>query len=143
MIAANIMTTRVRTLTPGSTLSDAIRLAAEAPALIPVVGEDNRVLGVIRPRALLRDALPERNPPDANSSLFIKGLERLRTQSIDKPIYGGYSSVLPHARLSDIAAIFANSVAPECVLVVDDRERLLGIISPCDILKRLLEYLEK
>lgn len=128
----------VDTLTPGAALSDAIRLAAGTRAAIPVVGEDNKVFGVIPWKSLLKAVIQEQS----QSPSFVKNPEGL-LRSIDEFIDKRYLRVPPHARFAEIAAMFANSAASDCVLVVDDHERLLGVISNGDLFKRLWEYLEK
>ena len=141
MIAANIMTTGMHTLVSGATLSDAIRLAAKTRAAVPVVGEENKVFGVIPLKTLLKAALQEQSPDTAHQlPSFVKNIGG--SKSIDEFIDKRYSRVLPHARLTEIAAMFMNGDS-DCVLVVDDHERLLGMISPGDIFKRLWEYSEK
>jgi CBS-domain-containing membrane protein len=142
VIAANIMAT-VDTLMPGAALSDAIRLAARTRAEIPVVGKDHKVLGVIPLKTLLKATLTGEGPAVAGHlPSFVKNSEVL-SGSIDAFIDKGYLRVQPHARFAEIAAMFINCPGSECVLVVDDHERLLGVISPGDLFKRLWEYTEK
>ena len=55
-----------------------------------------------------------------------------------------FAKIGPDVSVMEIATIFVSSERPiECILVVDNEDRLLGIISPWDIFKRLCEYAEK
>jgi len=142
VIAANIMATG-DTLTPGAALSDAIRLAAKTRTAIPVVGKDNKVFGVIPLKTLLKAILPREGPAAANLLPSFVNSHGVLSGSIDEFIDKGYLRASPDARFAEIAAMFMNGAAADCVLVVDDHERLLGVISPGDLFKRLWEYSEK
>ncbi len=150
MIAANIMTTDVLTFTPNNTLLDAVRLAGKnAVRQIPVVDGENKVLGVITPGIVLKVLLAGSSPQDsAKGPNGPKGLldyfEGLAAQTVEGLMDKGFLSVMPETRASEIAVLFADSKTPvDSILVVDDHKRLLGMISPPDVFKRLWEYLEK
>lgn len=148
MIAANIMKTGVETLRRGADVRGALKLFAEKRVRqVPVVDEDGRLAGVITPGRLM-EALLAGSPSGEAGAMgpagLIGNMYSLVDKSIDCVIDTGYVSVRPDTRTTEIAAIFADGNRHvESVLVVDDRERLLGTISPGDVFTRLWEYAEK
>lgn len=153
MVAANIMTPGAITLTRNKTMLDAIRLISDKKIRqIPVVDAENKVIGVITPRRLMRAILPpyisEGMVADVKFAPelpeFIEKIDELRSKNVDDVLEKEYTSVGPDTHTMEIAALFVNSRRPvESILVLDGQKRLLGIISPWDIFKRLWEYAEK
>jgi len=148
MIAANIMTTGVMTLRRGTDMLYALKLISEKRIRqVPVVEEDGRLVGVITPGRLMEALLaPSPSGETCASGLpeFIGKIDSLADKSIDGVIDTGFISVKPDTKAMEIAAIFANGKKPvESILVLDDQERLLGIISPWDVFTRLWEYARK
>ncbi len=160
MIAANIMKTAVLTLHCTSTMEEAIKiLRKEKIRMVPIVDDDNKVLGAVTPRRLMRCILPGyitqgylkdvKFAPELQQ--FIDNIEQLAKKYVcdfleaepakENP---DYAMISPETSVMEVACLFLNTERPvESVLVVDNMERLLGIISPVDVFKRLWEYAEK
>lgn len=153
MIAANIMTTGVFTLTKDRSMLDAAMLIREKRIRqIPVVDEGNRVLGIVTPRSIMKALLPRymsegmigdvRYAPELPE--FIKNMDSLAAKKIEEVIDPVYTGVGPETSAMEVAVIFISAKkGVESILVVDDQKRLLGIISPWDVFKRLCEYIER
>jgi CBS-domain-containing membrane protein len=160
MIAANIMTTEVSTLTCKNTLADAVKLLKDKKIrAVPIVDEEKKVLGAITARTVMRGILPGyisggylkdvKFAPELHQ--FIEKIEGLAEKNIcdfmaDKSVKEnpGYAIISPETSVMEVAAIFVNPERPvDSILVVDNMERLLGIISPVDAFKRLWEFAEK
>ncbi|MEE9613899.1 MAG: CBS domain-containing protein [Thermodesulfobacteriota bacterium] len=156
MIAANIMNTEVVTLGPEATLGEGIKLLTEKGiSKLPIVDGERRVLGLITPRILMKAVLPKyitsgflkdvKFAPEPKE--FIEKFEGLTAKKLSEFLdmgADGVCSISPETSTMEIAAICVNAEKPvECIMVVDDEKRLLGIISPWDFLKRLWEYVEK
>lgn len=153
MIAANLMTTGVLTLKPGSTMLDAMKLVSSRNVRqIPVADSENRVLGIITPRTLMKAILPKyisegmiedvRFAPELPE--FVENIDALAEKKVDELIDRDFTAVSPDTHSMEIAALFINPRKHiESILVVDDKKRLLGIISPWDVFRRLWEYAEK
>lgn len=156
MLAANIMTTKVLSLTPDNTVGEAIETLAENKIRqIPVLDADKKLLGLITSRTLMQAILPRyitkgyltdvKFAPELTQ--FIEGLENLK----DKPLMEflgnkgqkgffakEYDTVGPETSTMEIAAIFVNiEKHVDRILVVDDEQRVLGIISPIDVFRKL------
>lgn len=159
MIAANIMTTGVLTIHCKSTVGDAIKIFKDKRVrLLPIVSDDNKVLFAVSPRVLLRKILPGyissgylkdvRFAPELQQ--FIDNIDSIAEKDICELLEGdtgeslGYTKISPETSLMEVAAIFVNTEKPvESIMVVDNMDRLLGIISPVDAFKRLWEFAGK
>lgn len=153
MIAANIMTTGVITLTTNDKMLDAIKLISNKKVRqIPVVDAAGKVAGVVTPRRLMKAILPKyisegmlvdvKFAPELPE--FIENIDQLAFKSIEDVLETEFVAVTPETHTMEIAALFVNAKKPvETILVVDDHKRLIGVISPWDIFKRLWEYSEK
>lgn len=154
MIAANIMTTDVTTLESGKSMLEAIKLLSNKKIRqIPVTDPSSKkVVGVITPRKIMKAILPKyisegmledvKFAPELPE--FVEHIDDLKYKNVDDFIDKDYVAVKPDTHTMEIAAIFVNVKKPvESILVVDDHGRLLGVISPWDVFKRLWEYSEK
>jgi len=150
MNASNIMTTAVVTLRRSDTMLDAIKLISlKQVRQIPVVDGNKKVVGVVTPVKLMKAILP---PYVADGTVadvgfapelpeFVERIDSLASKGVDDILDKEFVSVGPETHSMEIAAIFVNAKKPiESILVVDDGRRLLGIISPWDLFKRLWEY---
>lgn len=156
MLAANIMTTKVLSLTPRDTVGEAIEtLSKNKIRQVPVLDADNKLLGLITSRTLMQAILPAyitkgylkdvRFAPELTQ--FIENLENLKDKALGDFLGARgkedffakeYETVGPETSTMEIAAIFVNSEKPvDRILVVDDKNRVLGIISPVDVFRRL------
>lgn len=132
MIAANMMITGGATLSPESTLLDALRIfSCKNGGVIPVVGHDGRVSGVITPALALKRSIGFTADPGAIASI-----------AVEAAMETAFAAVSPEAGISSVAAALSDR-GHGAVMVVDDGGRLLGVISPEDILNRIWEYEEK
>ncbi|MDP2689204.1 MAG: CBS domain-containing protein [Deltaproteobacteria bacterium] len=132
MIAANMMMTGGVTLSPENTLLDALRIfSGKNGGVIPVVGPDGRVIGVITPALALKRSIG-----------FTADLSSIASVAVEEAMETAYAAVSPEAGISSVAASLSEK-GHGAVVVVDDGGRLLGVISPEEILKRICEYSEK
>jgi len=153
MNAANIMTINVETIKCGKTVAEAMRiLKGEHILQLPIVDGDNRVIGLLTSRKLLYLTLPRymadgllkdvKLAPDLPE--FHQKCAELAGKDVCKVMDKEFAKIGPDVSVMEIATIFVSSERPiECILVVDNEGRLLGIISPWDIFKRLCVYAEK
>ncbi len=154
MIAANVMTTDTITLTEHNTVGDAINVLAENKIRqVPVVDRENRVLGVMTARSVIVALLPAyitkgylkdvRFAPEPKD--FVEKMEEMKTIPLGEflrnrtdTMADEYVCVSPDTSTMELAAIFINRERRvERILVVDNNQRLLGIISPIDVFKKL------
>ncbi|MEK7772836.1 MAG: CBS domain-containing protein [Deltaproteobacteria bacterium] len=150
MIAANIMSTGAVTLRRGADMLCVLKLISEKRAgQVYVVEEDGRLAGVITSVKLMEALLapcPSGAMTGEGSSAsglpeFIGKIDSLADKSMDGVIDSGFISVKPDTKTMEVAAIFADGKKTvESIPVLDDQGRLLGIISPWDVFKRLWEY---
>ncbi|CAG1065791.1 hypothetical protein BAC1_01382 [uncultured bacterium] len=153
MIAANIMTTQVLTVSASGTMYDAFKLVHERSVRqIPVLDENKKVAGVITPRSLMKAILPNyiseglvedvRFAPELPG--FVQNIDQLAFKRVSDLLEKDFAAVSPETSVMEVAALMVNAKKHvESVLVVDDRHTLLGIISPWDVFKRLWDYSEK
>jgi len=126
--AATVMTTRALTLDPAADIVDAVTLMLQHGIRhLPVVDFDHRVLGMVSER-------------DLRGS--IGGALRLyRGRAQLGPVSGVMSRkpivVRENSSLFELASHFVHEHV-EAVLVIDESERLLGIVSYVDLLRYLL-----
>ncbi len=153
MIAANVMITDVITLKSNDTMVDAIKIVRDRKIRqIPVVDNEKRVIGIITPRALMRAILPKyideglledvKFAPELPQ--FIQSIDDLAHKKVSEFMDTDFPKVTPDVTTMEVAAMFiVSKKIVESIVVVDDDNRLLGIISPWDIFKRVCEYSEK
>lgn len=123
MIAANIMSFPEVVLAPGGSVDDALRLFAEGPAReVPVVDPEGVLLGLVTTAGLL-DAVLE----GGGGQRILDCMER------DIP------AIFPDVPASEVFSFFMK-IPSTSLFVADNRGRLLGVISPTEIFKRLWEY---
>lgn len=153
MNAATIMTTDVATTRCGITVAEAMKILKDSRVRqLPVVDNNNKVLGILTSRKLLYLTLPRyisegllkdvKFAPDLPQ--FHKRCADLAGKDVCEVMDKEFTKIGPDVSVMEVATIFVSSEKPiECILVVDNEGRLLGIISPWDIFKRLCEYAGK
>lgn len=153
MIAATIMTTGVETLSKDSSMLDCIKLVSDKKIRqIPIVDSDKKVVGVVTPRKIMKAILPRyiaegliedvKFAPELPE--FVQNIDALASKNVADFLETDFVSVSPETHTMEISALFVNAKKPiESILVLDDQKRLLGIISPWDVFKRLWEYAKK
>ncbi len=151
MIAANIMTTDVVRLTRAHTVLDALRAfcVEDGPRHIPVVDEGERFEGFITPEKLLTAILPGYSSAAPDISMrqdlpvLIRNIDAMAETGLRGLVEEGFVSVPPEASIMEVAAHFIENRRCSCIPVLDNRKRLLGVITPGAVFRRLCEYREK
>lgn len=119
---------------------------------LPVVDNNNKVLGILTSKKLLYLTLPRyiaegllkdvKFAPDLPQ--FHQRCAELAHKDVCEVMDKEFKKIGPEVSVMEVATMFVSSEKPlECILVVDNQTRLLGIISPWDIFKKLCEYTEK
>jgi CBS domain-containing protein len=131
----DVMTRDVVTVGPGTSVKYAAEVMAERGfAALPVVDDDDQVVGIVAEADVLRDRLPHdprlharRDEPvgDAAPSLFVRGVMTPHVRS-----------VAATADVADVARVFLDE-GLRSVPVLDDG-RLAGIVSRRDLLRALV-----
>ena len=128
---AELMTVNPVTVTPEATISQAVSLMVEHDIKrLPVVDQDSQLVGMVSRvdvlRALAQPAvgeLPRQSPPPGHHSLVREiMMTRVPTVQVD-------------ALLAEIVALLVNN-AQRRVVVVDQAQRVVGIITDGDLIKR-------
>jgi CBS-domain-containing membrane protein len=142
MIAASMMDVQVPRLRPGDTLGEALRVCASAASVeAPVVDERGTLCGVARAASILRAAF---DGPGASAPVSTNGMDAFLLKEVREVMTLDFVTVSPETRAADLAAILIGPGAcARSVFVVDDSARLLGVITPAAMLKRLCEYAER
>ncbi len=157
MIATQLMTTDILTVTPAQTIGEALELLSKSKIRqVPIINETKNIIGLITPRVLMEAILPGyitkgylpdvKFAPDLEqfSGSLAKITEQTITAFMNKNkglVETGYASVTPETTAMEIATIFINAEKlVDRVVVVDDEERILGIISPIDVFRRIWNY---
>lgn len=150
MNAATIMTTDVATTRCGITVAEAMKILKDSRVRqLPIADNNNKVLGILTSKKLLYLTLPRyisegllkdvKFAPDLPQ--FHKRCAELAGKDVCEVMDREFAKIGPDVSVMEVATIFVSSERPiECILVVDNESRLLGIISPWDIFKRLCEY---
>ena len=149
MIASNVMSTNLVSLTLDATVRDAIALFRESALHdFPVVDDAGKPVGIVTTRSILHCAVPAyasdnllalmKAGPDIES--VYKNLEAELDLPIRDVIDQNYEVVTPGMPTSAVAAMLINLKGDtHNILVVDDAGILIGIISARDIICRLPE----
>lgn len=152
MNAAMIMTTEVASARCGITVAKAMKILKDSRVRqLPIIGNDNKVMGILTSKKLLYLTLPRYISegllkdvgfaPDLPQ--FHKKCAELAGKDVCEVMDREFTKIGPDVSVMEVATIFVSSGKPiECILVVDNQGRLLGIISPWDIFKRLCDYAE-
>ncbi len=153
MNAAHIMTTGVATLQKEKTVKDAMKILIEKRIRqMPVVDNDNRIIGVLKARKLIQSVLPRYIADgllkDVKFAPDLPGLhekaKELANKNISDVMDKDFVKISPHAAVFEIATIFVNAEkSVENIYVVDDKDMILGIISPWDIFKKIWDMNEE
>lgn len=153
MNAANIMTMKVASVRCGKTVAEAMRiLSEERVRQLPVIDDDSRVIGLLTSRKLLYFTLPKYITEGLLKDVkFAPDLPQFHQKSTDlahkdvcEVMDKEFVKIGPEVSVIEVATLFVSTEKPiECILVLDNQDRLLGIISPWDIFKRLCEYTKK
>ena len=152
MIAANIMCTDIVTVRSGDTLEKALTLMNEKRVReIAVVDDERRVIGLLTPDTILHKTVMEKSVESATKGRELPSLTRrffekfrgLSSMDVREAMEGDVVKVVPETSTDEVSKILlTRDKRVSCVAVVDDREVLLGIIRPLDVVKRLWEHVD-
>ena len=149
MIASNIMSAHPVSVRLEATVRDAVVLLARLGLHdLPVVDDKERPVGIITSRSILHHAVPAyasedllaimRAGPDVNS--VYKNLTAVADRPVAEVMDRNIQPVRHDMPTSAVAAMLINlKHDTHNVLVVDDQEKLVGIISARDIIRRILD----
>jgi CBS-domain-containing membrane protein len=144
--AQEIMNRQVRTVQPDTSIRDAASLMVETSLRrLPVVAEDGTLLGMLTRSDLLQAVVtsPLMSPQASSATQPLTHTSSLheaaaQQQPITEYINPEVTTVGEHAPLPEV--IDALILAPlKRVIVVDDQQHVLGIISDVDLLARIRE----
>ncbi len=144
--AQDIMNRQVRTVQPDTSIRDAASLMVETGLRrLPVVAEDGTLLGMLTRSDLLQAVVtsPLMSPQASSATQPLTHTGALheaaaQQQPIAEYINPEVTTVSEHASLPEV--IDALILAPlKRVIVVDDQQHVLGIISDVDMLARIRE----
>lgn len=134
MRARDVMTSEVVTVGPETSAKYAAEVLAERGfAALPVVDEENRLLGIVAEADVLRDRLPQ-DPrlhlrrDDSGSNLPPTLVRGVMTEDV--------RTVEATADVADIARLFVDAQLRSVPVI--DRGRLVGIVSRRDVLRTLI-----
>jgi CBS-domain-containing membrane protein len=152
MIAANIMSTDIATVRSSDTLEKALTLMNEKRVReIAVVDDERRVVGLLTPDTILNQTVVEKSvesAPKERESLspagrFFEKFRGLSSRDVCEVMDRDVVKVVPETSTDEVSKILlTRDKRVSCVAVVDDREVLLGIIRPLDVVKRLWEHVD-
>lgn len=137
-LVKDLMTPQVVTIGPATPFKEIVaRLANHRVSAVPVVDDDGLVLGVVSEAdLLLKEEFPD---PDADTPLFWtkrRRLERDRAAATTARDLMSIAvvSIAPDATVAE-AARRMHSAGVKRLPVLDERDRLVGIVSRADLLK--------
>lgn len=133
MRAEEIMTTAVLVARPGTTVHEAaVLLTQNAVTSLPVLDDEERVIGIVSEVDLVRDRLPHddrshlrREPPQADPARLVREVMSDVVVCMSR-----------HADIADIAALMVDHRVRAVPIV--DGGTLVGIVSRRDLLRTLL-----
>ncbi len=150
MVAAGIMTTDVVKLTPSSTVGEAVERFSAGDGLshIPVVDSEERFLGFVSHAGLFTKLLPGGAGADGDATLlptFMENISAMAGTSIGPLIEDPSPSVPPETSMMEVAAHFVEGGrgGQTPLAVLDNHGRLLGVITPGAVFKRIWEFRKK
>jgi CBS domain-containing protein len=133
--ARDVMTREVVTVGPDTSAKYAAEVLAERGfAALPVVDEEDRLLGIVAEADVLRDRLPPdprlhmRRPEDSDAPpppALVRGVMTAQVRTAE-----------PTADVADVARLFVDARLRSVPVV--DRGRLVGILSRRDLLRTLI-----
>jgi len=147
MIASHVMSESVKTLPHTTTVTDAIILLKSSHLNdVPVIDDNQRVVGTVTAKSILHHALPDyvnskllatmQAAPDIQS--MYKNIAYILQNSISIVLDTDIVTVKPATATSAIGAMLVGlNHDTHNILVIDEADKLVGIISARDILNRL------
>ncbi len=149
MHAKNIMTTDVVVCHPEQTVADiAAVLNKKTFRMIPVIDADHKILGAVNTLSVLASLVPayivkgdlQSIPYAPDLGLLHKHYENLLQSKVSEVMDSKPTIVHADESLLSVTAALVTYDRFEYALVADADERLVGIISSSDILRRLAKF---
>jgi len=149
MHAKNIMTTGVVTCHPEQTVADiADVLNKKTFRMIPVIDSEHKILGAVNTLSVLASLVPsyivtgdlKSIPYAPDIGLLRKHYKKLLQRKVSEVMDEKPTVVHADESLLSVTAALITYDRFEYALVVDADERLVGIISSSDILRRLAKF---
>ncbi|MDQ6970367.1 MAG: CBS domain-containing protein [Mariprofundus sp.] len=146
MIAENIMVTNIVTARVDEAVDHALARMRDARLrMIPVVGDDAEIVGVISTFSVLEKVVPSyivtgdlnHIPYAPDIGILRRHYDEISTLSIAAIMDKNPLTVQRDESLLSVAAAMVSYTKHEYAMVVDDQKRLLGIISAGDVLDRM------
>jgi CBS domain-containing protein len=139
MRVKDLMTTDVLTVRPSTQLKEAAALLAERRISgLPVVDDENRVLGVLSEGDVLYKETGARDKPgfiDRLLSVPPTGLDlKLAAKTVGEAMSAPALTIGPRRPVSEAASVMVEEGVNR-LPVVDDEERLIGIITRADLVR--------
>jgi CBS-domain-containing membrane protein len=137
MRVRDVMTTKVVTVTPDTHFKSIARLLEHHRVnLLPVTDEEHRVVGVVSEADLLAKVEWQgRQPGRIERWLLLEDeLRKAEGTLASQVLTGDVATIRPEATVNDAARRMMHSHV-KALPVVDDNDRLVGIVSRADILK--------
>ncbi|MFQ5586985.1 MAG: HPP family protein [Thermodesulfobacteriota bacterium] len=152
MIAAHIMFTDMVTVRSGDTLEKALKLMDETKAHeVAVVDDEGRVVGMLTPDVILHKTVMEKSGENSSKGSelpsparrFFENFRGLSSRDVGEAMERDVIKVGPETSTAEVTNILLNrNKGIANVAVVDDRDVLLGIIRPLDVVRRLWEHVD-
>ena len=137
LTVGTLMTTHVQTLTSDQLVGDAIRLFVDHGIRhIPVVsGPEQQLAGIVTENDILRKVLHGRTmSADEEYHAFLDAMLPLEEVMVKE-----VATLPPSAKVVEAVSLFLEHKF-RCVPIVDERRRLMGIVTETDLMK-LLEHM--
>jgi acetoin utilization protein AcuB len=135
MLVRDIMQTTLVTITPATTLPEAIRLAKHRGIRHLPVLEDGRLVGIVSDRDLKRAMASPATSLETRELLYL--LERLQVEEI---MTRAVITVGPDASIGSAARLMVQEKIG--ALPVTEGERLVGLITETDVLRLVVDRLD-
>lgn len=135
-LLSDLMTTNVVTLNPADTLADAEQQMKEHQIRhIPVVDDNGTVMGLLSQKEFLAEALRITDKFGVQHLRdYLKKIKIEQIMRTELPLFNGNTPLID-------AAETLLSKRESCLLLVDEQQRLLGIVSSKDFVRLAIKLL--
>jgi len=131
MRVGDVMTRSVVSTTPQTTISDAATvLAGQGFTLLPVVEEDDRLVGVLTEADVVRGRIP----PDPRSGAWQGNQAGSPPATVGDVMSSPPLTTHPHTDAADLAAMMIDR-GLRSLPVVDEQDQLVGIVTRRDLVR--------
>ena len=151
MLAADIMTTKLISIPEAASVQEAITLCKSSPLHdFPIINEAGVLIGEVSPHSILRIAAPSyandqlfavmKSGPDVHA--IYDRLQTMANHPITEVINPNIYTIKSSVPVSAVVAMLTHISDTQHLYVVDENNKLEGMISARDILCRLPEIKE-